>query len=271
MINQTRRGRPLHLTKNGKHIPYIVFFGTEPEFYIAQAAFETLGVYNYHILQLEDHLKRLKQSAQLMGFSLPYSLEKIQAWVERHLMVRKKQIIIIIAGKTNIYILSFPQEQLPTSIYKHGAKLSTYCLERPCPGAKKLSFWEEQQAYELAHKQRSIDTALLDRRGHITECSHANIFFVKNNSIYTPRKNILFGLMRKLIIDLAKKDYQIKERNIALTSVKTFSECFITRTSYGAVPIIKIGNITIDKGKPGLVTKILIDRYQKYIRNLANT
>ena len=74
--------------------------------------------------------------------------------------------------------------------------------------------------------------------GRILECTGSNIFIVKSGQIATPGRDILFGVTRKLAIELAKKEFSVEERDISLEEMFAADEVFITGSFKEIVPIV---------------------------------
>ncbi len=100
----------------------------------------------------------------------------------------------------------------------------------------------------------------------VLETSTGNFFIVKNNQLITPKKGVLIGTTRNLIIKLGKKDFTVQERNVSLGEIKMTDEAFITSTTRGIMPVVKIDNQKIGNGKVGDRTKCLMKLFQNYIK-----
>ena len=101
---------------------------------------------------------------------------------------------------------------------------------------------------------------MLDREGHVAECTGANIFFVKDGKIHTPIADcFLAGITRATVMALAKKrGYEVIERRIMPEELNQFSECFITGTAAEVTPVSEIAHWNFN---PGGITKQLMDDY----------
>lgn len=104
---------------------------------------------------------------------------------------------------------------------------------------------------------------LLDTDGFIAEGTGDNFFIVKNNTIITPEgRNVLRGVSREYIFELADKlKLSCIEKNIEPYDVYTADEAFMTGTPFCLLPVTELNGIKIQNGKPGHVTKRLIDAW----------
>ena len=108
---------------------------------------------------------------------------------------------------------------------------------------------------------------LLDPDGFVTEGTGANFFIVSNGILYTPEgRNILRGITRMYIIDLAKKlNISVNEKNIELYDVIHADEAFYTSTAMSVMPCTKVNGLTVGNGKPGEITLKLINEWSEEV------
>ena len=114
-----------------------------------------------------------------------------------------------------------------------------------------------------------------DQNGYITEAGAANIFLVhystsppKNIVIYTPDQGILEGITRNTVFDIVEKNNlgECLKKNLTRYDVFTSDEIFLTSTAGGIFPVVTVDNIVIGNGKPGKITKIIIDNYYEILK-----
>ena len=88
---------------------------------------------------------------------------------------------------------------------------------------------------------------MYDWRGHVAECTGANIFFIKDGVLHTPTADcFLAGITRGTVIGLAqKRGLQVIERTIMPDELGTFSECFLTGTAAEVTPVAEIGRAQV--------------------------
>jgi branched-chain amino acid aminotransferase len=99
----------------------------------------------------------------------------------------------------------------------------------------------------------------------ILECATSNIFIVKDKILITPNENILKGVTRKVVLELAEGKYKTEERPIYEEELKNADEIFITSSFKDIVPIVKIDDFKIANGQVGPITKELIKEFAKVI------
>ena len=111
------------------------------------------------------------------------------------------------------------------------------------------------------------EALLLDKNGNISEGSGENIFIVKDNKIYTPKKDhCLNGITRQSVITIAKDEgYEVIEKNLEYQNLAEADEAFFTGTAVEITPITKLDGKEINSGKRGKITQRLQSIYEDVI------
>ncbi len=223
--------------------------------------FEGEKAYNGKIFKLEEHTQRLIESAKSLSIEVPYSFEKI---IEAHqLLITKNNIkdayirpLIWFGSEslnlTNVNLsVNLLIAAVPSTLRPSGALSLHIARWRKChpnslpPQCKSSGHYNMMIVCQKEAKSLGYDDAiLLDWRGYVAECSTANIFFVKDDQLFTPiADSFLNGIMRQTIIKLAN-DLNIKviEEYITPDRVGEFNECFMTGT---AVEVKRIKSINL--------------------------
>ena len=103
---------------------------------------------------------------------------------------------------------------------------------------------------------------------NVLECSTSIFFLIKNNTVITPKKNILLGITRNFILNLVMKEFSIEERDIHFDELARADEAFITATNKEVLPIVQIDSTTIGNEKIGKNTKKIMEMFAAAIRSL---
>jgi branched-chain amino acid aminotransferase len=231
------------------------------------------------IFRHADHLSRLRQSAELYYFDLPYSMEELR--VATHELLRRNGLssgyIRPLAfrgyGEMGLYAKSAPIEVIiaawPWGAYlgeeSKGAgiraKVSSWRRISPAgsiPHAKASgSYLNSILAKTESHNSGYDEAILLDERGFVCEGSGENIFVVRDGEILTPphTASILDGINRKSVIQIARDlGYTVVERDIARAELYLAEEVFLTGTAAELVPVREIDDHPLGEGKPGEIT-----------------
>lgn len=250
------------------------------------SVFEGQRAYNGKIFKLEEHTIRLRASANLLGFDLPYTNEEINnACYElmkangftdcylRPVAWRGSEQMGISAQKTKIHVAIAAWEW--PSYYSmeerlKGLKLDIARYRRPAPytapsAAKAAGLYMIcTVAKHAAEDKGCADAMMMDYRGRVAEATSANIFFVQNGEIHTPDPDcFLNGITRQTVIELAEKaGIPVHVRAIWPEELADFDECFLTGTAAEVSPVAEIGPW---KFTPGEVCKRLMADYDNLV------
>ena len=243
---------------------------TDHGFLYGDAIYETMRTVEGKLWMFDEHIKRLKASAKIVGMKVPYSKKEIREMIEQLLVKNKlKEARVRITLSRGSNKLDFGPAKNPTfliqpakiklppkELYENGISVITYEIERAIPQIKSASMLPTIMAYQHALKKKAHEALLVDHRGRVTEGSMSNVFFVRKGKVITPKKNILEGTVRNLVIKMAKaKQTTIKKRDL-----QKLDECFITSTIKGILPVTKINGKNVGNGEVGPITKILMKK-----------
>ncbi len=248
----------------------------------ASCVFEGERAYGGVIFRSTAHSERLKQSAVLLDFEIPYSVAEIDA--AKQLVVEKNgqkdayvrpvawrgsEMMGVSAQHNKIHLAiatwEWPSYFDPAQRLK-GIRLDLADYRRPDPAtipckAKAAGLYMICTiSKHRAERKGYADAMMLDWRGLVAECTGANLFFIKDGKIHTPMPDcFLDGITRQTVIELAKKrGYEVIERQIKPEELDGFSECFITGTAAEVTPVSEIANWRFT---PGTITQQLMDDY----------
>ena len=248
----------------------------------ASCVFEGERAYGGAIYRSTEHSERLKRSANILDFEIPYSVAEIDA--AKRLVLEKnnqksayvrpiawrgsEQLGVSAQGnKIHLAIATWewPSYFDPAQRLK-GIKLDLAEYRRPDPMtspclAKAAGLYMTCTISKHRAERRGFaDAMMLDWQGRVAECTGANIFFVKDGKIHTPIADcFLAGITRATAIMLAKqRGVEVIERRIMPDELSTFSECFITGT---AAEVTAVSQIAQWNFNPGGITKQLMDDY----------
>jgi len=157
--------------------------------------------------------------------------------------------------------LTYYQDKL----YKKGVKLVSYKGQRYFPTSKTKNLLLNYIAYREASKNDAIDALLIDNKGNISEGTRSSFFAIKGDVLIAPPKNeVLEGVTRKIIMEIAPKILKISEQDIPLGRIKDYDEFFITGTTLKVMPINKIDDFVLKSDFPKVKQiQKLFDEYCK--------
>jgi len=236
-------------------------------FKYADAIYETLRTINGKPWLLPEHLKRLRSSAKTLGIKVPLTNKEFAQQIARLLKKnnhKESRIRITLTRGQNSFdfnsckkptlLIEATKLPKPPSTAK-GIATITYKIERIAPELKSTNMLSSILARREAHKKKAFEALLVDRNNNITEGAFSNIFVVKNGQLITPKEGILEGTTRNFII---KKYPKTKQANIPLAKIYSYDEIFITSSTNGVVPVVKVDGRPIKNGKIGQITQNII-------------
>jgi len=253
----------------------------------ASAVFEGMRAYGGRVFELSWHNRRLAQSAEILGFSLPYTPEQLDeackavvkangfpdAYV-RPIAWRGSEQMGVSAQQTKIHVAiaswEWPSYFSP-ELRDKGIRLTFSKWRRPAPDtaptASKAAglYMICTLSKHAAEADGWNDALMLDYRGQLAEATGANLFLVKDGIIHTPKPDcFLNGITRQTVIRLAKdRGVTVVERAMWPEELATADEVFITGS---AAEVTAIGQIADNHYQVGPITRHLREDYEKLVR-----
>jgi len=249
--------------------------------------FEGERAYDGVIFKSREHSIRFHKSAEIMDFTIPYSLDELDAAkakvVEmngggdqyvRPVAWRGSEMMAVAAQHSTIHVAiatwGWPSMFDPETKMK-GIKLDIADYRRPDPvcapvHAKAAGLYMICTiSKHRAEKKGYADAMMLDWQGRVAECTGANIFFIKDGVLHTPIADcFLNGLTRQSVLEIAKKEgIEVIERRIMPEELSSFNECFIVGSAAEVTPVAEVGPYRFT---PGNMSRVLMDAYSNAVR-----
>jgi branched-chain amino acid aminotransferase len=255
-------------------------------FLYGDGVFEGVRAYGGRVFRLEDHVKRLFDSAQAIMLCIPMSQsEMCEAILEtlrrnnlrdayiRPIVTRGMGDLGLDPNKCNlatVIVIAIEWGAMYGSLYEVGLTAVSVAVRRNAPDAlppniKSLNYLNNIMAKIEANIKGGNEAIILDAQGRLSEGSGDNIFIIKDKKIYTPHTiNNLKGITREAVLELAgAQGYEILERDLGLFDLYTADEVFVTGTAAEVAPVTKADGRTIGDGKPGAITKKLMAAFKE--------
>ncbi len=227
--------------------------------------FEVIRVMKGVPLFFEEHIERLTKSAKLLNYDISKLLDDLTMDTKKIIDINnnpERNLKILVYNLNNPipdYYLFFIESNYPQEeLYKTGIETITFKAIRDNPNAKVINNDFRKNVNTSIEKNNAYEALLLNEANEITEGSRSNLFFVKNNSVYTsPRKDVLLGTTRNKIITICNElGIEIFEEPIPLNFLKECNALFITGTSPKVLPISKVDDLIFNSTKNEIVQKI---------------
>jgi branched-chain amino acid aminotransferase len=245
---------------------------------------------NLFVFRLDEHVKRFRRSGQFYNISLNFTDKEISnaiidickknkikksCYIRPFYFVGDYGINLHVTEKapTNVAIFSFPFGDL---FNKNGitAGVSSWrkFSDMSTPPQAKMggNYLNSIIATQEAKRNGYDEAILLDHEGNVSEAPGENIFIVREGQLITPplSASALEGITRDAIIKIGKDlDMEVFEKEVTRSELMISDEIFLTGTAAEITPIISMDGKKIGNGKPGDITKKMMDEYSDIVMN----
>ena len=258
-------------------------------FLYGDGIFEGIRIYNSVVFKLHEHVIRLYESAKSIDLTIPLSIDEMCKAVKDTVQANAKKDgyirLIVSRGVGNlgldprkttnpqIIIIVDDISIYPEEMYEKGMEIITAATIRNIPNAlnpriKSLNYLNNILAKLEANRAGVPEAIMLNHLGEVAECTADNIFLVKNGVLKTPAPQcgILEGITRNTVMDLARAE-KITVEEVVITRHDVFiaDECFLTGTAAEVISVVKCDGRKIGDGVPGAMTKLLRERFRKFV------
>jgi len=239
------------------------------------SVFESLRTYNFRPFHLDEHLERLYRSAIMIDMEIPWSSKQV-ADIVREIIARNTyqnaSIRLLVTGGESedgilpssnplLVVMITPLGERDMEQFSRGSKLITTKLQRISPEAKTANYIAAVRALKEASRRNAADALFVNEREHVLEATRSNFFIFRGDTLVTPRRGILIGITRNIVLELAQSLYGVEERPILLEELALADEAFITSSAKEITPVVQIDDLIIGNGKPGPRTYQLEQRF----------
>lgn len=235
--------------------------------------YETVLVQNGRFFQLDRHMNRLGQSAEILALDLPAPLEEIADWARRLAATMQTPcglLRIVAYGSDGVhgpvcglYVKPCPQHKAAT--FEQGVAAVTSEGERFRPLAKSTNCLAQALARSKAHAAGAHEGLIVDRHGHITEGSTSNLLAVRGGVLLRPLAGTaLEGVTEGVTLQLAAElGIPVQLAPLPVADVPTWDEAFITSTNRRIIPLRQIDDVALP-ASPGPITSRLMGAFRAY-------
>jgi len=253
--------------------------------------FEGLRSYGGQVFRLEEHVRRLYESAKAICLEIPMSqAEMCQATKEtvaangindgyiRTIITRGSGTLGLDPNRCSnpqVIIIADAIALYPDELYEKGLEIITASVIRNHPAAlspriKSLNYLNNILAKIEGLQAGCIEALMLNHKGEVAECTGDNLFLVRDSVLLTPPLDagILGGVTRSAVIQLAREaSIEVQETALTKHDVYIADECFLTGTAAEVIPVVKVDDRRIGTGKPGPITLDLKERFHRLARS----
>jgi branched-chain amino acid aminotransferase len=253
----------------------------------ASSVFEGERAYNGKIFKSREHSERLRASATMVDFEIPYTVDEIEA---------AKVEVLAASGLTDAYVraiawrgagedMGVASERNPVRLAIAAWEWGAYYGDAKTKGAKlDISKWKRPSPETIpchakaaglymictmskhaAEAKGCSDAMMFDYRGYVAEATGANIFFVRDGEVHTPDPDcFLNGITRQTVLGMLKdRQITVHERHIMPDELESFEQCWLTGTAAEVTPVGQIGDYNFNVGA---LAKDIAAGYEKLVR-----
>jgi D-alanine transaminase len=262
-------------------------------FQFGDSIYEIVKLYNGKLFKIDKHLERLFNSAQQIRLDLDYDLADLrkiaqQVLAKNETSERRQEgglYIQITRGveprshgfshdlEPTVVMYLLPAKKMKAEIREQGVTAITMPEERwqHC-NIKTTNLLPNILTSQRAKDQGADEGIFVTEEGVVTEGTSSSVFIVKDNQVLTHPEDgeILPGITRELVLELAPEQFVVKEETFSLKELYQADELFITSTPKEVLGVIEVDSEKIGSGKVGPVTKEIHKLYQNYIEDFKN-
>lgn len=257
--------------------------------------FEGIRAYHGRVFKLKEHLDRLFCSAKALLLDIPMTHAELTRAVVatcRENGVRDGYVRLLVTRgvgtlglnpkrcrRPSVIIIADSIQLYSPELYDRGMEIVTVPTTRNLhsavnPAIKSLNYLNNILAKIEANIAGVEEAIMLNAQGYVAECTGDNIFIVKDGQMFTPplAAGALYGITRGVVIEIAREaGWQVSEPNLTRYDLFNADECFLTGTGAELIPVVKIDGRVIGTGKPGPVTRGLVEQYHALTQSTGET
>jgi len=261
-------------------------------FLYGEGVYETLRTYNGQPFLFDRHMRRLRKSAGMLFLDVPLSDAEMDARCRETMRAAGladapgREAYIRVLLTRGIGELTYDTKATPTpsvvvivkphvdpapEVFERGVKVSLVPIMRNHPGSvnpmiKSNNLLNNALAMQEAFRRGGFEGVMRNYRGELAECTQSNLFVVSRGEALTPPLDagLLPGITREFLFEVGK-DAGITVREAVLKDDDLFNadEAFLTSTTREAVPIVQVDDRAIGSGRPGAITRALLEGFRR--------
>ena len=258
-------------------------------FLYGEGIYETMRTYHGRVFLYDRHLRRLRNSARMIVLDIPFTDEQLAGQIRDTMAAASLNgaeayiRVLVTRGigdltydpeatpRPSIIIIVKPHIDPPPEAYERGVRAVIVDVVRNHPDTvnpmiKSNNLMNSALAMQQAIRRGGFEGIMRNYRGELSECTTSNLFIVRNGAALTPplTSGLLPGITREFLFDVGK-DVGVDVREQVLHDEDLFGadEAFLTSTTREAIPIVTVDDKTIGNGKPGPVTKTLLEGFRR--------
>ena len=258
-------------------------------FLYGEGIYETMRTYRGRLFLYDRHMRRLRNSARMIVLELPFTDADLTSQIRdtmaasdfkntesyiRVLVTRGVGELTYdpqVTPTPSVIIIVKPQVDPTPDEYERGVRVVIVDVVRNHPDTvnpmiKSNNLLNSALAAQQATRRGGFEGIMRNYRGDLSECTTSNLFIVKDGAALTPplESGLLPGITREFLFDIGKEiSINVREQVLRDDDLFSADEAFLTSTTREAVPIVKVDDRAIGNGRPGPVTKKLLEGFRR--------
>ena len=253
-----------------------------------EGVYETLRTYNMVPFLYERHCTRLRASAKYLNLDVPFTDDELRRAID-HTVAAAGEMqeayirILLTRGvgdlsydlratpEPSLIIIVKPFDEPPARVFDEGIQISLVSIMRNHPASvnpiiKSNNLLNNALAMQEANRRGGEEALMCNYRGELAECAQSNFFIVRDGVALTPRSEagLLEGITRAFIFDVGEYvGVPVQKATLYPDDLSTAQEAFLTGSTREISPVVRIDDRVIGDGKPGPVTRRLLDAFRR--------
>lgn len=253
----------------------------------SDVCYDVVSVWKGSFFRLKEHMDRFEKSYQGLGFSMPYTKEEMrQILIDMVARSRLRDSYVYMCGTRGLPATDDPRdyEKYQQMFYAFAVPFIWFVdpeeqmigsdvvvssipripKESVDPTIKNHHWGDLTRADKEAHEKGAKTAFLLDLEGNVTEGPGFNIFVVHHGKLLTPDSNVLLGITRLTVLELAgEMNIEARVCKVPVETLRAADEVFMCTTAGGIMPVKSLDDVPVGGGKPGPLTMKLREAYWK--------
>ena len=240
--------------------------------------FDYFRTYNGIPFRFDDYWTRFENSAKLLKLEIPCSKEETEKILsDLHSLSGESEVafrFVLTGGyapdsvnviQPNFLVRTEPLPQDNPAGRLRGIKVLPYEYVRDLPEIKSTNYVHMVLMAEEMRNQQAADL-LFHRNGQVSELTRSNIFIFQGETLVTSSINILNGITRRVVMELAEPHFKIEVRPLMLEELLEADEVFTTSSTKWVMPVVAVGENLIGNGVAGERTLFLLGLFEELVK-----
>ena len=266
-------------------------------FLYGEGIYETLRTYDGRLFLYDRHMRRLRNSAQLIDLPVPFTDEALAEQVRDTMTAAKldgeeayvRVLVTRGVGDLTYDLRATPKPSWiiivkalvapPADIYESGVKVVLVDIVRNHPQSvnpmiKSNNLMNQALAVQQALKCGAFEAVMRNYRGELAECATSNLFIVRENIALTPpiECGLLPGITREFVLEIGREvGVEMREQILHDDDLLGANEAFLTSTTREVLPIVAVDERKVGDGSPGVVTRVLLQAFRDRVGRLTRS